>query len=400
MKYKTIIVPVKCSKKDLNYLYFCNRQSAEVWNKCVEEDKIFYKETGKFIQQSDLQRIMKQYVPIHSKNINHVVHAYLDSRNAMFKSKIAKHENSNKVRLPYKMKKYFTTGWDYQALQVKKEEGIIKLGKPQPRNENGKKIKCAHVICHVKPENIPNNIVEIELIYTNKLCLAIKYKVGDTYIKIKSDNVASIDLGEIHSITSIDNNGNAIIITGRKIRSDKRFRNKEQGVLFKRIAKCTKGSNQRKKYMKALNNLKTKFDAKELDSVHKITKLYENFCIQNDISTVYYGDLDSCTRDTSKDHISGKVVRQKLSQWCYGLIMLQLENKLSRHGIKLIKVKEYYTSKKCPVCGLHNKPNGRNYECTCGYAMHRDVNGAINILNDNGGFKVQKYNNLKYLRVE
>ena len=80
--------------------------------------------------------------------------------------------------------------------------------------------------------------------------------------------------------------------------------------------------------------------------------------------------------------------------------MLQLENKLSRHEIKLIKVKEYYTSKKCPACGLHNKPNGRNYECTCGYTMHRDVNGAINILNDNGGFKVTSYKNLKYLRVE
>ncbi len=93
-------------------------------------------------------------------------------------------------------------------------------------------------------------------------------------------------------------------------------------------------------------------------------------------------------------------MRQKLTQWNFGQIVQQLENKLSRHGIKLIKVKEYYTSKKCPVCGKLNKPNGRNYECECGYIMHRDVNGAINILNDNGGFKVTKYNNLKYLRVE
>lgn len=318
----------------------------------------------------------------------------------MFRSIKAKHENSNKVKLPYRNKKFFTTGWDYQSFYVKKELGIIKLGRPQPKDENGKNKKPNPVICHVK--TIPDNIVEIELIYTNKLCLAIKYKVEDTYKKIQSNNVAAIDLGEIHAITSIDNNGNALIITGRKLRSDKRLRNKEQGRIYNRISKCAKRSKQRKKYLKALNNLKVKFDAKILDSIHKITKLYVDYCVQNDIGTVYYGDLDSCTRGTAEDHIGSRNIRQKLSQWNYGLIMLQLENKLSRYNIKLIKVKEYYTSKKCPKCGKLNKPNGRNYCCECGYTMHRDVNGAINILNDNNtyGYKVTRYNKIiKYLRI-
>ena len=67
--------------------------------------------------------------------------------------------------------------------------------------------------------------------------------------------------------------------------------------------------------------------------------------------------------------------------------------------IELIKVKEYYTSKKCPVCGVLNTPKGRNYICDCGYSIHRDVNGAINILNDNSNFKIHKYNTLKYLQI-
>jgi putative transposase len=110
---------------------------------------------------------------------------------------------------------------------------------------------------------------------------------------------------------------------------------------------------------------------------------------------VYYGDLDSCTRGVDLN----SNVNQKLSQWNYGEIIRQLENKLDRHGISMIKVKEYNTSKKCPVCEKHNKPRGRNYECSCGYKMHRDINGAINILNDNSEFKLTKYNNLKYLRI-
>lgn len=308
----------------------------------------------------------------------------------MWKSIKAKHENSSKVKLPYRHKKYFTTGWDKQSIKVNYEKGIIKLGKSEVNQKRQKPVKCY-------TKTIPQNIVEIELIYKHKLILAIKYKEENNCKKINSLNKASIDLGEIHSITSIDNNGNAIIITGRKIRSDKRLRNKEQGKLRKRMSKCTKRSKQYRKYGKALNNLSKKFERKELDSIHKITKLYVDYCIQKDISTVYYGDLDSCTRNTKKR--MGKKLGQKLNEWSYGLLVRQLENKLSRHGIKLVKVKEYYTSKKCPSCGKLNKSKGRNYICKCGYIQHRDVVGAINILNDNSEFNIIKYNNLKYLQI-
>jgi putative transposase len=76
--------------------------------------------------------------------------------------------------------------------------------------------------------------------------------------------------------------------------------------------------------------------------------------------------------------------------WRFGQIMLQLENKLTRYGIKLVKVQEYYTSQKCPHCKKNNKPCGRNYICSkCGYEQHRDVVGAINILNDNSIYKIK-----------
>lgn len=37
-------------------------------------------------------------------------------------------------------------------------------------------------------------------------------------------------------------------------------------------------------------------------------------------------------------------------------------------------------------------------KCNC--TQHRDIVGAINILNDNGGFNLTKYNNLKYLQIK
>ena len=135
-----------------------------------------------------------------------------------------------------------------------------------------------------------------------------------------------------------------------------------------------------------------------MDCVHKISKLYLDYCIENGISKVYYGDLDSCTRNT-KERVN-KLVGQKLNDWCYGLLMLQLENKLSRYGIELVKVSEAYSSQTCPHCGHRHKPTGRNYECQCGYKQHRDVVGAMNILNFNEkDIQLEKYNNLKYLRI-
>lgn len=174
--------------------------------------------------------------------------------------------------------------------------------------------------------------------------------------------------------------------------------NKEQAKLRSKRDKLTKGSRQYRKYSRAIYKLKVKTDKQILDCIHKISKLYLDYCIEHGISKVYYGDLDSCTRGHKND--MSKFTNQKLRDWCYGLLMLQLENKLSRYGIELVKVSEAYSSQTCPHCGHRHKPTGRNYECQCGYKQHRDVVGAMNILNFNEkDIQLEKYNNLKYLRI-
>jgi putative transposase len=390
--YKTIIVPVKCSKQDYQYLLNCNVLSAQVWNLCLEiNDKYRKENNGKWIDKNELQKRTKQCVHLHAKGIHHVVHKFLFARDAIFK---AKQQGRTDVKFPYKKKKYFVTGWDYQSIRI--EGNKLMLAKPMTKEKiKGKYRKQKPVTCYVK--NIPNNIVEVELIYRNKLYLAIKYKEKKEYKQIKSNNYAAIDLGEIHSITSIDSRGNAVIITGRKMRSIKYLRNKHQAKIYQRMSKCKQGSKQYLKYMNALRNLTYKTKRRINDAVHKITKLYLDFCIQNNISAVYYGDLDSATRNT-KGRVNS-FIGQKLQQWNHGEIIRELENKLSRYGVKLVKVKEYYTSSKCPNCGKINKPNNRNYECACGYKQHRDLVGAINILNNNTNVGIRYYTSKKYLRI-
>lgn len=391
--YKTLFVPVKCSKQDYQYLLNCNKLSAEVWNLCLQLDKEHKEKYNKFLSMSELQKLTKQCVHLHAKGIHHVVHKYLFARDSALR---AKSEGYKENKLPYKKKKYFVTGWDYQSIKIKNNK--ILLTKPVTKEKiNGKYRKQKPIVCYVK--NIPQNIVEIELIYRDKLYLAIKYKEKAEYKQIKSDNHAAIDLGEIHSITSIDSRGNAVIITGRKLRSIKYLRNKHQAKIYRRMSKCKQDSKQYLKYMNALKNLTYKTERRINDAVHKITKLYLDFCIQNNISVVYYGDLDSATRNTKQNKKGNKIVRQKLSQWNFGEIIRQLENKLSRHRIKMVQVKEYYTSSKCPSCSKINKPKDRNYNCSCGYKQHRDLVGAINILNNNANTNLKYYTTKKYLRI-
>jgi len=373
-----------------------NKLSAEIWNQCVKLDKEYQETHGqKQMPFKDLQTAIKGYNNLHSKGIGIVFLKYYNARSSMWKSIKAKHKNSNKVKLPYKEKKYFNTGWDYQAIQYDYTKNIIMLSKPKlGKGYFGK--RQTPVKCYVK--NIPDNIVEIELLYRKGLKLAIKYKEPDIENVILSNNAASIDLGEIHAITSIDTRGNSIIITGRKIRSIKRLRDKELGKLRSKQSKCIKESLQYKKYSRAMYSLKYKTDHQILDAVHKITNLYLDYCLTNKISLIYYGDVDSATRNTKnriKSHNG-----EKLNEWNHGQIIKLLTNKLSRYNIQTIKVPEYYTSQACPACGLLNKPTNRNYICECGYIQHRDILGAINILNFNHGTGLTHYKSKTYLRIE
>ena len=70
----------------------------------------------------------------------------------------------------------------------------------------------------------------------------------------------------------------------------------------------------------------------------------------------------------------------------YGLFLSMLEYKLEERGKYLIKVDRYFASSKiCSACGKKKEKlslSERIYYCECGYRMDRDVNAAINIMNE------------------
>ena len=70
----------------------------------------------------------------------------------------------------------------------------------------------------------------------------------------------------------------------------------------------------------------------------------------------------------------------------YGLFLSMLEYKLEERGKYLIKVDRYFASSKiCSACGKKKEKlslSERIYYCECGHRMDRDVNAAVNIMNE------------------
>ena len=166
--YKTMIIPVKCSKEDYQYLMQCSRWAGDCWNKIVKVDNDYYKENKKFMNKKELQSFVTNITPLHAVGNQHVYLKYFVSRDAMFRSRKVQHENNNKVKLPYKNKKYFVVGWNVFCYSIDYKNHTLKLAKKV--DENGRPQKP--IICSFK--TMPKHVVEIELIYRDGLCLAVK----------------------------------------------------------------------------------------------------------------------------------------------------------------------------------------------------------------------------------
>jgi putative transposase len=217
----------------------------------------------------------------------------------------------------------------------------------------------------------------------------------------------SIDLEEIHTIAAVSENNQGIIITGRMLRSIKRLYNQKIKELQKKMSRCKKHFRQCKKHRKAMVYVLSKSEAQLKDGLHKTTRYFIDWCLENQAKEVIVGDVEGIQRNTANKKTNPSKKRksrkqnQKLSQWQFGKLYKYLEYKLAAENISIKKVNVAYTSQTCPVCGRKKKVSGRVFRCHCGYSEHRDIHGAKNILTKEqfGEFRDFVVNEIKYLRI-
>ena len=197
----------------------------------------------------------------------------------------------------------------------------------------------------------------------NSLVAQIVYD-ADEAIFSDGGNVMGVDLGiKCPAVSSCSDGSVRFYGNGRK----NKYMRRHYKYLRKKLGKAKKPDA-----IKRINNKEQRI-MKDID--HKISHDIVKTAVAHDVKVIKLEQLQnirSATRTSRKNNPS-------LHTWSFYRLAQFIEYKAKLAGIKVEYVNPAYTSQKCPVCGSIHHASDRNYTCLCGFHIHRDVLGAMNI---------------------
>lgn len=199
----------------------------------------------------------------------------------------------------------------------------------------------------------------------NKIVAQIVYEVAEpTYSD--DGNVMGIDLGiKCPAVSYISDNSVKFYGNGRK----NKYMRRHYKYLRKKLQKA--------KHPEAVERINNKEQRIMKDIDHKLSHDIVETAVAHNVKTIKLerlANIRSTTRTSRKNNHS-------LHTWSFYRLAQHIEYKAKLAGIKVEYVNPAYTSQTCPVCGHVHHANDRNYTCKCGFHIHRDLLGAMNICN-------------------
>lgn len=345
-------------------------EAAKVWNIVCFVHRLIYAAYHIWLGEAAMKGFVKGRFKIQSQSAQAIVETYFE---CCERTKKLREKGETDWRYPHRRKYFFTVTW--KELGIKVDDAFLRLSSGAGREPLTIKLPL-----HLRGVEIR----QVQLVWhRNQYWLHVA--VEKPFLnKVQGGNKAAIDPGEIHAI-SITDGAEALVISGRLLRSLHRLRNKRLRWFQRAISRTKKGSRRRRKLLNAKYRFLNNIDRRIAHALHEISAEAVNWCVARNISTVFVGDPSGV-----RDKKCGRKHNQRMSQWAFGKLRHLLEYKLKRRGIKLVSVDERGTSGTCPVCGEYTKQSGRTYKCgNCDFkGAHRDVVGASGILDKsvNGKF--------------
>ena len=184
----------------------------------------------------------------------------------------------------------------------------------------------------------------------------------------KSNQSVGIDLGIKDFLVLSD---------GTKIKNHRFTKHYERTLALnqKHLSRKTKGSNRYEKQRLKVARIHEKITNSRMDLIHKTTNN-----LINEFDIIYLEDLN--VKGMIKNHKLAKAI----SDVAWGTFIDILEYKAIWNDKQVIHIDRFFpSSKACSKCGWINNQlalKDRNWTCKCGEKHDRDVNAAINILNE------------------
>jgi putative transposase len=266
-----------------------------------------------------------------SNNLHaHTSDACVEAFTASLKSWRARRKSDPNAKPPHRRRWYFRVEYKSSAIRLKDGKLLLSNG----RGNNPLVLDWSW--------ELPKTVV-IHWTDTEYEAIAT-YQVEPEAIPI-GEQVAGIDLGEIHMAVSHDGT-HTHIVNGRVLRAKKQYRHKLIEHMGKQISRRKKGSKRRKKLVRSKQKQLRKIKHQIQDLEHKQTTRLVSTLYEEGVQTVVIGDV----RDLRQNVDVGHTNNQKIHQWSHGSIRHKITYKAERFGMLVELQEESYTSKTCPVC--------------------------------------------------
>lgn len=350
-------------------------EAAKVWNLCVVAHKEARESRTPWPERETLQLVTKGTAALHSQSVQMVVRSFIGNIDST-------RENRKENRLwkyPHKEKVFYPVSWPAQAVSTEPNRVILPMGR-------GRKSL-------VFPVSLPENSGSIKLVWDNGYELHV---VTETAAATASPGTvqATVDLGEINLAAVTTNTGQAIVVSGRGIRTIKHQQLKQVGQIQAKQARCVKRSNRWRKLQRAKAKLLARSKRRVRDLRHKAVRQVIDFCEQVKVGSLYIGNPHGV-----RNKNSGRKHNQRMAKWEYGKDLAYLAQTSKQARIECFNGTERGTSSHCPLCGHKHKPTSRNWHCRkCGFKGHRDIVGSVNMHPIAFGSKIEFPISQKYLR--
>jgi putative transposase len=352
-------------------------EAAQVWNSCMELHKQARLEHTPWPGRNELQQATKGCFALHSQSVQMIVHAFL--ANIATTGELRKTHPHMRMKYPWRTKRFYPVHWPAQAVSREKGRVVLPMGK-------GRK-------SFVLPLDLPENSGACALVWNRGFELHVCVEIPQAEAS-PGGAQATVDLGEIHLAAIATSTSQALIVTGRGIRSIKHQRNKQLGHLAKKQSRCQKYSRRWNKLQRAKNKQCRRAERRIRDLRHKASRRVIDFCLKNKVGTLFIGNPHG-VRNQNK----GRHHNQRMSLWEYGKDIDYLSHKAKQAHIMSFTGCERGTSSRCPVCGHKHKPKSRNWACrACGFRGHRDLVGSVNMHLDAFGTHLKFPRSFTYLR--